>query len=502
MAHWKTSLLDAGFTGDLVIPSDPDYDTSLARFASNAQKPAGLVAFVKSASDVSLVIKFATSQSPPIQFVVRGGGHSTSGASSSDGGIVIDLSRYLNTARVDVENKRCYAGGGCNWAAVDAEAIKYGLATVGGTVNHTGIGGLTLGGGYGFLTGAHGMVVDNLLGATIVTADGSILTVNDTTNSDLFWGIRGGGCNFGCVTEFVYKLHPQRTTVYAGALIYPAPRFGEVIEAIEGWYTGASSDEGAMLVTATRGRSGGPEVAVFIFYNGEEDEGKNRFKKLLDLGPVANLATMIPYEKLNAMQNDGIPYGINYHLNGVTRTVVPADVGLAVFNKLIETANAPSSTIATSTPSLNAAHPNSATNDIVAPEAKLDSEPVMVLLWEYYNLNKQSSIPADATAYRMRVKRPLVTLLITWKGDSVGASKDAKARLTAMKMFCEGAFGSVKAKVEEDDTGYGNNEIGNPQSSDAAAALYGRNYPRLQEIKKKYDPNMVFKAWYPIRPAA
>jgi FAD/FMN-containing dehydrogenase len=144
-SHFKAALITAGFTGDLVIPGDPEYASSLARFAKNAERNAALVAFVNSAEDVSKVIKFVNSYSSandsPIHIAVRGGGHSTSGSSSSDGGIVIDLSRYLNTVRVDEEAKLGYVGGGATWAAVDKAAIKYGLATTGGTVNHTGVGG-------------------------------------------------------------------------------------------------------------------------------------------------------------------------------------------------------------------------------------------------------------------------------------------------------------------------------------------------------------------------
>jgi FAD/FMN-containing dehydrogenase len=158
---WKTPLLEAGFTGDLVTSSDPDYQASLKRFVKNAQKNAALIAFVRSAEDVARVINFASTNSIP--FVVKGGGHSTSGASSTDGGIVIDLSRYLITVRVDEENKLGYVGGGAVWRHVDEEAIKYGLAAVAGNVNHTGVGGLTLGGGYGWLMGEHGLVIDNLV---------------------------------------------------------------------------------------------------------------------------------------------------------------------------------------------------------------------------------------------------------------------------------------------------------------------------------------------------
>lgn len=143
--EFKTALTAAGFTGDLIIPGDTEYASSIARFAKNAQKNAALVAFVKSAEDVSKVIQFVNTYSSahgiPVDVVVRGGGHSTSGSSSSEGGIVIDLSRYVNTVRVDEKEKLGYVGGGATWAAVDKEAIRYGLATTGGTVNHTGVGG-------------------------------------------------------------------------------------------------------------------------------------------------------------------------------------------------------------------------------------------------------------------------------------------------------------------------------------------------------------------------
>jgi len=141
---FKTTLINSGFTGDLVIPGDPDYATSLLRFAKNAQKNAGLVAFVKSAEDVSRVIKFVKAQAAQgtaLPVVIRGGGHSTSGASSTEGGIVIDLSRYLKTVQVDADERLGYVGGGATWAVVDAEAIKHGLAMPAGTVNHTGVGG-------------------------------------------------------------------------------------------------------------------------------------------------------------------------------------------------------------------------------------------------------------------------------------------------------------------------------------------------------------------------
>ncbi|KAG8802748.1 hypothetical protein FRC16_008771 [Serendipita sp. 398] len=470
---WKDPLTSAGFTGDLVTPPDADYDSALVRFAKNAQKKAGLVAFVKSPQDVSLVIKYATANNIPL--VIRGGGHSTYGTSSTDGGIVIDLSRHLISVRIDEAKRIGYVGGGANWAAVDAEAIKYGLATVGGTVNHTGVGGLSLGGGYGWLTGEHGLTIDNLVQVTIVTSDGSILTVNETTNSDLFWGIRGGGSNFGCVTEFVYRLHPQRSHVFAGPLIFPVPRIAEVAAATEEWYSNASDKEGLMLITTNKGPMGGPALLVIVFFNGEEDEGKQRFKGLFDLGPVMSLASTIPYENLNALQNDNVKYNQNYHLTGSTRASLPPDVAKTVFDKLLETANSPS-------------------------EADLQ----MVLIWEYHILKRLASVSPDATAFPMRVQRPLTVMLVTWTGDDSQLTADAKKRLDVIKAFSDEALAPAfeeKGGKTELDTGYSNTEIGNPKSEHVARAIFGPNYPRLQQLKKKYDPDMVFKAWYPIVPA-
>ncbi|KAG8813261.1 hypothetical protein FRC17_001620, partial [Serendipita sp. 399] len=140
----KSSILSSGFKGDLIVPSDPQYPSALARFAKNAQRNAALIAFVKDAQDVSNVISFVTSDEQAavhVPITVRGGGHSTAGASSVEGGIVIDLSRYICGVRVEEEARLAYVGGGANWEAVDRETIRYGLATVGGTVNHTGVGG-------------------------------------------------------------------------------------------------------------------------------------------------------------------------------------------------------------------------------------------------------------------------------------------------------------------------------------------------------------------------
>ena len=141
-----------------------------------------------------------------------------------------------------------FVGGGAIWETVDRATIAHGLGTPGGTVNDTGVGGLTLGGGFGWLSGQHGLVIDNLVQATVVIADGSVVTASPTSHSDLFWAIRGGGSNFGIVTELVLKTYPQRKTVFAGFIIFPPPLIGKVAEAVDKWSTGINEREGLMLI--------------------------------------------------------------------------------------------------------------------------------------------------------------------------------------------------------------------------------------------------------------
>ena len=262
--------LKSAFKGDIVEPNSADYATALARWAVNSQRNArcaihpfvvskvsrltrqlSYVTFPKDETDISLALKFATSNAIPL--AIKCGGHNPSGASSIQDGLCIDLSRYFNTARVDPEQKLVYVGGGAKWETVDRATIAHGLATPGGTVNDTGVGGLILGGGYGWLSGEHGLVIDNLVRATVVTANGSVVTASPTSHPDLFWAIRGGGSNFGIVTEFVLKAYPQRKTVFAGPIIFPPPLLGKVTEALDKWWPEVGEKEGAMLVL-TRGR--------------------------------------------------------------------------------------------------------------------------------------------------------------------------------------------------------------------------------------------------------
>lgn len=249
------------FFGQIITPSHPDYSTAISRWAYNAERPARLIAYPRFTTDVFAAISHAHKNSLPL--AVRGGGHSCAGTSSSADGLVIDLSRHFAHVRIDVANRIAFVGGGAVWRDVDEAAIKHGLAAVGGTVNHTGVGGLTLGGGYGWLTGQYGLACDNVIAATIATpgpvgVDGEIhpssRTVSAVSDPDLYFAIRGGGGNFGVITEFAIRLHQQRRMVWSGTIVYDETVLEELFEALEAWWNEAGA-----------GRKPGEAALVFFF---------------------------------------------------------------------------------------------------------------------------------------------------------------------------------------------------------------------------------------------
>lgn len=250
---------------------------------------------------------------------MRGGGHSTGGTSSTDGGLTIDLSG-MRAVKVDKDAKLIVAQGGALWEDVDNAAIEKGLATVGGTVNHTGIGGLTLGGGMGWLSGMYGTVVDNLVAAKIVVADGRILPVSENENTDLFWAIRGAGHNFGVAVEFTFRGYDQTNEIYAGGLVFTPDKLTSVVEGFNTRMKTPEPQAAGMIVFA---KPPGMPVAVVVanvFYNGDEDAAKEYFKFLFDLQPVAVTAKMMPYNHLNALLNPMATHGRRKALKAVTVT--------------------------------------------------------------------------------------------------------------------------------------------------------------------------------------
>ena len=259
-----------------------------------------------SAADIATTLKFCKKHD--MEFVVRGGGHSTSGSSSSEGGIVIDLSD-MRRVEVDQSEMTLTAQAGCVWEDVDKAAGEYGLATVGGTVNHTGIGGLTLGGGYGWLSGKYGLTIDNLLEVQVVLASGELVRASEKENPNLFWAIRGAGNAFGVTVEFKYRAYEQKNSVWGGTLIFTDAH----VDAICDWINhicAVSQGECASIVGfACPPPTFKPVPVAFVFYNGTEVQAKTFFEPLLKLNPVFDDTTVMPYSHVNGMLNHLVPHG-------------------------------------------------------------------------------------------------------------------------------------------------------------------------------------------------
>ncbi|KAF7562972.1 hypothetical protein G7046_g1175 [Stylonectria norvegica] len=216
--------------GRLLLPGDDGYEASLKRWSLTCVKPAGAVAQPATVEEASAIVKFATANG--ILFNVKGGGHSTSQTSSapSPDGMVLDMS-LMRGVSVDAAAQTVTFEGGCLWRDVDDALWPHGLATPGGTVSHTGVGGLILHGGFGILSGIHGLTIDVLLSCQVVLADGSIVTASETENTDLFWALRGAGSSFGVVTQFTSKVFPQGD-VWGGMVILAADKLPAVVDFI------------------------------------------------------------------------------------------------------------------------------------------------------------------------------------------------------------------------------------------------------------------------------
>lgn len=287
--------------------------------------PLAIVVQVTNAQDVSEALKFA--QKHHLEIAVVGGGHSTSGSSSVEGGLVVDLTKMRNVV-VNYAASTITVEGGAIWEDVDYAAAKYGLATVGGTVNHTGVGGLTLGGGYGWLTGKYGLTIDNLLGAEMVLADGRILQVSETSNPDLFWAIRGAGQSFGVATSFTFRGYKQENSVYGGLMIFEPEALEKVVEFANSLVTTTDGQSGMVVGIGAPAPARQLQVFTIIFYNGEASKAKEHYAQLFALGPVLDFTKEMPYRDVNAMLNGVSTHGDRKTQKGAAFSV-PLSTSLA-----------------------------------------------------------------------------------------------------------------------------------------------------------------------------
>jgi FAD/FMN-containing dehydrogenase len=307
--------LAAGFRGTLLRPEDPGYDAARRVWNAMIDRKPAVIARCAGVSDVIQAVNFARTHD--VLLSVRGGGHNVTGNALCDGGLTIDLTP-MKGIRVDPVRRTVRAEAGLTWKELDHETQAFGLAVTGGQISHTGIAGLTLGGGVGWLMRSCGLTIDNLLSADLVTADGRYLTVSATENEDLFWGIRGGGGNFGIVTSFEYRLHPVGPVVVGGMTLYPAAQADEVLRFYRDFVSSAPDELGMVFAFLSAPPAPfvpehlhfAPMVAIAVCYAGPLEEGLRAVEPLHAFGPPAlDLIQPMPYTAVQQLFDGGAPYG-------------------------------------------------------------------------------------------------------------------------------------------------------------------------------------------------
>ncbi|MEV8099706.1 FAD-binding oxidoreductase [Kitasatospora sp. NPDC085879] len=309
----ETDGLAAALRGDLVTPADPGYDPAREIWNGSVDRRPAAIAYCAGVADVIAAVRFAADTGVP--FAVRSGGHSFPGQSLCDGGLVADLSR-LKGIRVDPEARTARVQAGVLLGELDHETQQFGLAVPAGIVTHTGLAGLTLGGGIGWLMRRHGLTIDQLLSVDLVTADGGLVRASATENPELFWGVRGGGGNFGIVTEFEFRLNPVGPTVLAGPVLWDMADSARLLRFYREWITGVPDG----LTTAVVHRKapplpeipaelhGRPVAIVICCWTGDLDEGERVLRPLRRFGPpVLDLCRAKPFTEHQAMLDPSFP---------------------------------------------------------------------------------------------------------------------------------------------------------------------------------------------------
>lgn len=451
------AALREGGAGEVIAQSDDRYQQ--ARRVWNGMIDRRPLAVVRCATTHEVAATIAVAREQEIPLAVRGGGHSVAGFGSCDRGIVLDLSP-MRGVRVDPAAQLALAGGGCTWADFDARTQEHGLATTGGLVSTTGIGGLTLGGGIGWLTRPHGLACDNLLSAEVVTASGEVVRASTNENEDLFWALRGGGGNFGVVTGFEFALHPV-TSVTAALLIWPADAAGHVGAEYRAWSETARDDFTTMLVLLN-----GPEmdgvpahmqnelcVAIVGCHIGSEADAGQDLKPLRAIPGAADLSDRVSYCDLQQMFDADLPPGRRYYFTDAFFDELP--------DGLIETLAR-------------------AAGERPSTGCEIDL---------HHMGGAAGRVGPEQTAFANRSARFTMNAYACWDdpGDDAAHRDWARAVKAACQPFAAGR-------------GYVNfaSEVG---TTDDVRDTYGHaRYERLTQIKRRWDPTNLFQLNQNVRP--
>ncbi|MDQ2708512.1 MAG: FAD-binding oxidoreductase [Actinomycetota bacterium] len=442
------SPLSANLPGEVIRRGDPAYDSARAVFNGMIDRYPLVIVRCREPGEVVRGVEFARERALPL--AVRGGGHNVAGNAVCDDGVVLDLSPMKNL-RIDQRSLTAVAGPGLTLGEFDRGSQAHGLATPLGIVSMTGIAGLTLGGGLGWLNGKYGLSCDNLLGAELVTANGRIVRAGPQDDEDLLWGLRGGGGNFGIVTSFRYRVHPV-TTVLAGGMSYPWSRLRDVLKGYAELMHGAP-DELATAVSVGLDPTRNPVLNIALCWCGPPDEGERVIRPLRSLGPpLAVSIESMPYVDWQSTPDPGFPLGQQHYWKaGWLRHI---------------------------------------TEDVI--DVLEDFIPRMPSVASGVGLQRMRGVAArvepSATAFANRVEQDDLLILSQWEDPS-----DSDRNITWTRELFAGLSPHL------DKAAYVNN-LGN-EGPQRVRAAYGPNYERLLALKRVYDPDNLFRLNQNIAPS-
>ena len=451
-----------GFRGQLITAGHADYDSARAVWNGAVDRRPRLIARCGATADVAAAVRYARDQD--LEIAVRGGGHNVAGTAVCDDGIVIDLSE-MRSVQVDPAGRVARVQGGALWGDVDRETQAHGLATTGGIVGHTGVGGLTLGGGLGFLMRKHGLAIDNFVAAEVITADGSIVRASADENPDLFWALRGGGGNFGVVSTFQFALHPVGPTVLAGPVFWPADDTVDVLRFYREFAAEAPDELGTVVRLGTipplpvipEELHWQPAIAVACCYSGAVEVGERAVRELRRFGtPLVDLLAPRPYAAFQGALDDTVPHGWHYYWKASDLVGLPDDA-IALIADQAYFARSPRSYVAM-----------------------------------FHLGGAVARVPYDATAYAGRDVAHNIVIDGVWLPGEAG--EHAAAETAWVRRYFE-ALRPYRA-----DGVYVNFLDADDDSSRVLEAYGERIYRRLAAVKADYDPDNVFHHTKNIRP--
>jgi FAD/FMN-containing dehydrogenase len=441
--------LAAAIGGDLILPNDLRYDETRQVWNGMIDRRPAAIARCRSVEDVVAAVRFARDHGLPI--AVRGGGHNAAGLAVHDDGLVIDLTE-MNAVGIDPERRIARAGGGATWGDYDAATQAYGLASTGGAISMTGIGGLTLGGGLGWLMRRFGLACDNLIGAQVVLADGTVVQTSETERPELLWGLRGGGGNFGIVTEFVYRLYPLNG-VYAGLLIHPRERAAEGLR----WYREANvaaPDELTTFLALLHTPDGVPVFAFVPAFAGDATAGEAAVAPYRALGEaIVDAVQPMSYVALQQMLDEGFQPGPHVYWKAHFLSGLPDEA-----------------------------------IDIIVAGANAAPSPLSAVVVELLG-GAVARVGQDETAFDHRDAEYNLAIIARWLDPADADANVAWARelWEALRPFARGVYV---------------NYLGVGDGAERVREAYSpEKFARLAALKRDYDPDNVFRLNQNIPPA-